>query len=93
MFQRSVIVNSLLASLIWFHAQTYPLPIKWSKKLNVILFNFIWNSKVEPIARSTLNIDRDKGFKNPEQTISEYKGRIKLSKYVLKPVLVIEVPN
>ena len=45
MFQRSVIVNSLLAS----------------KKLNVILFNFIWNSKVEPIARSTLNIDRDKG--------------------------------
>merc|ERR1712240_220654 len=56
LFQRSVIVNSLLASLIWFHAQTYPLPIKWPKKLNVILFNFIWNSKVEPIARSVFNI-------------------------------------
>ena len=61
LFQRSVIVNGLLASQIWYYAQTYPLPIKWSKKINVRLFNFIWIKKVEPIARSTLNLEKNKG--------------------------------
>ena len=61
MFQRAIIVNSILSSLIWYHAQTYPLPLTWSKKINVHLFKFIWKSKVEPIARSTLNLDKNKG--------------------------------
>ena len=61
LFQRAIIVNSILSSLIWYHAQTYPLPLTWSKKINVHLFKFIWKSKVEPIARSTLNLDKNKG--------------------------------
>ena len=61
LYQRAVIVNGLLTSLIWYQAQTYPLPLRWSKKINVHLFKFIWRSKVEPIARSTLNLDKTKG--------------------------------
>ena len=61
LFQRSVLVNSLLTSQIWYYAQTYPLPLYWSKKINVLLYKFIWITNSEPIARSTLNLDRDMG--------------------------------
>ena len=61
LFQRSVLVNSLLTSQIWYYAQTYPLPLYWSKKINVLLYKFIWIANTEPIARSTLNLDRDMG--------------------------------
>ena len=35
--------------------------LHWAKKINVYLFNFIWKSKVEPITRCILNLDKNKG--------------------------------
>ena len=61
LYQRAVLVNSLLTSQIWYYAQTYPLSIKWSKSINVLLYKFIWISNTEQIARSTLNLDRKLG--------------------------------
>ena len=46
---------------MWYDAQTNPLPLRWSKKISVHLFDFIWISNVEPNARLTLNLDKDKG--------------------------------
>ena len=61
LFQRSLIVNSLLTSQIWYYAQTYPLSLKWSKGINSLLYKFIWITNTEPIARSTLTLDRKLG--------------------------------
>ena len=61
LFQRSVLVNGLLTSQIWYYAQTYPLSLKWSKSINVLLDKFNWITNTEPIARSKLNLDRKLG--------------------------------
>ena len=61
LFQRSIVVNTLLTSQIWYHAQTYPMSLKWAKSINSILFRFIWITKVEPISRNTITMDRELG--------------------------------
>ena len=61
LFQRSIIINSLLTSQIWYIAQTYPLTPMWSKQINRLLFNYIWLRKSEPIRRDTLTLDKQMG--------------------------------
>ena len=39
LFQRSVLVNALLTSQIWYYAQTYPMSPQWAKSINSLLFN------------------------------------------------------
>ena len=61
LFQRSVLVNALLTSQIWYYAQTYPMSPQWAKSINSLLFNFIWITKAEPISRNTLTMDKKLG--------------------------------
>ena len=54
LYQKSVIVNSLLSSKIWYAAHVYPLPLKFSKLINKELFGFIWKPNYDPIKRDVL---------------------------------------
>ena len=53
-YQKSVIVNSLLSSKIWYAAHVYPLPLESSKKINHELFGYIWKYNYDPIKRDVL---------------------------------------
>ena len=49
LYQKSVIVNSLLSSKIWYASHVYPLPLQISKLINKELFGFIWKYNYDPI--------------------------------------------
>ena len=53
-YQKSVIVNSLLSSKIWYAAHVYPLPLEFSKKINHELFGYVWKYNYDPIKRDVL---------------------------------------
>ena len=61
LFQRACIVNSLLASKIWYTAHVYPYPLETSKIINKEVYKFIWNSNTEFLSRETLCNTRDNG--------------------------------
>ena len=54
LYQKSVLVNSLISSKIWYTAHTYPLPISYVKLINAVIFRFIWNSGANHIKRDVL---------------------------------------
>ena len=54
LYQKAALINSLIASKIWYAAHTYPLPVSFVKVINKVIFNFIWNSKADHIKRDTL---------------------------------------
>ena len=61
LFQKVVIVNSLLISQIWYRAQTYPLSQQWVNKINKILCKFIWGSANNPIKHEIMTLGKREG--------------------------------
>ena len=60
-YQKAIIINSLISSKIWYTSHVYPLPIEYSKLINTEIFKFIWNSNSNPIKREVINRNKDKG--------------------------------
>ena len=54
-------INSLIASKLWYTAHIYPLPVEFLKLINTEIFNYIWNSKANPVKREILYRSKDKG--------------------------------
>lgn len=54
LYQKSVIVNCLLSSKIWYASHVYPLPLQFSKLINKELFGYIWKYNYDPIKRDVL---------------------------------------
>ena len=54
LYQKAALINSLIASKIWYTAHTYPLPMSYVKLINNVIFRFIWNSNANPIKRDVL---------------------------------------
>ena len=42
-------INTVLLSKVWYTAHTYPLPIKYAKLISKEIFQFLWQSKYNPI--------------------------------------------
>ena len=42
-YQRAIIVNSVISSKLWFTAHIYPFPVKYAKLINIEIFKFLWN--------------------------------------------------
>ena len=53
-FQKSIIVNSLILSKVWYTAHIYPLPMEFSKCIVTEIMNFIWKRNYNPISRNVL---------------------------------------
>ena len=54
LFQKSIIINSLILSKVWYAAHVYPLPIEYSKKIVTEIISFIWKPNYNPISRDIL---------------------------------------
>ena len=54
LYQKACIVNSLLASKIWYVAHVYPFPMDIATRINTEIFKFIWGSNRDPIKRDVL---------------------------------------
>ena len=49
-----MLVNSLIASKLWYVSHIYPLPVEYVTLINQEIFTFIWGSNTNPIKRDTL---------------------------------------
>ena len=61
LYQKACIVNSLLASKIWYTAHVYPFPMKTSKMIEKEIYRFIWNSNKDSIQRDVLCSSKENG--------------------------------
>ena len=61
---RSIILNVVLCSSIWYVGSLIVMPESILKRLNKLIFNFLWNGKPEAIKRETLYNSFDKGGLN-----------------------------
>ena len=61
MYQKAVVINSVILSKLWYITHVYPLPISVSKKVNKEIFEYVWGMKNNPINRNTLMLPKDKG--------------------------------
>ena len=61
LFQRVTYANSCMLSKIWYIIHIYPLTENYAKKINQIIFLYIWNGLYEPIRRTTVYRPRKEG--------------------------------
>ena len=61
LYQRAVLINSLILSKVWYVAHTYPLLKKHSNFINKEIFEYLWQSKLNPIKRDVVYQDKTKG--------------------------------
>ena len=61
MYQKVVIVNSMIASKLWYVSHVYPLPLEYSKLINKEIFKYIWNSNANPIKREVIYMSKGRG--------------------------------
>ena len=54
LYQKVILVNSLLASKIWYVSHVYPLPLTFCKLIENEFLNFIWKRNYRPIKRDVL---------------------------------------
>ena len=59
--QRVTYANTCMLSKIWYISHTYPLTKVFSKKINKIVFNYVWGGRYEPIRRTTIYRPKDEG--------------------------------
>ena len=60
-YQKSLIVNSLLLSKVWYAAHVYPLPLEHAKVIINEVCSFIWKRNYNPISRNILYNPKQKG--------------------------------
>ena len=61
LYQKALIVNSLILSKAWFQVHVYPLPIRYSKLINKEIYFYIWGKRCEYIKRETLAKPKGEG--------------------------------
>ena len=49
LYQRAVVINSILLSKVWYNAHTYPLIKKYSDKILKEVFEYLWHSRLNLI--------------------------------------------
>lgn len=53
-YQKAVLINSLLSSKLWYVSHVYPLPMKFAVQINKEIFHFLWGSYANPLKRDIL---------------------------------------
>ena len=60
-YQRAIIINSLVLSKVWYTSHTYPLSCDQAKCMEKIIFPYIWNSKSNPLKRDVMYNKKEAG--------------------------------
>ena len=61
LYQRTVIVNSLILSKVWYLSHTPPLSKSDIQKINATIIKYIWGGMYRPIKRNTLYLPKLNG--------------------------------
>ena len=61
LFQRAIVINTIILSKVWYTAHTYPLIAKYSKLINKEIFRYLWLSNLNPVKRDVLYQSKLKG--------------------------------
>ena len=61
LYQKAILVNSLISSKIWYASHVYPFPMKYATLINKEIFQFIWGSGSNPIRREVLYNKKENG--------------------------------
>ena len=61
LYQKGIIINSLLLSKVWYIAHTLPIDKNQAQKINSCIFNYLWKGMYHPINRNTLCLPKDCG--------------------------------
>ena len=59
--QRVSYANGCLLSKLWYISHIYPLPDNHAKKINKVIFQYIWGGRYEPIKRTTVCKPKNEG--------------------------------
>jgi hypothetical protein len=62
--EKSLVVNVLATSKIWYIGSVLHMSKYYISKFQRLIFNFMWNSKSEPLARKTMYKSKDLGGLN-----------------------------
>ena len=60
-YQKAIIVNSMISSKIWYTSHIYPITMEFTKEINISVFKYIWNSNTNPLKRDELYKKRNEG--------------------------------
>ena len=60
-YQKAIIVNSMISSKIWYTSHIYPITMEHTKEINTNIFKYIWNSNTNPLKRDELYKKRNEG--------------------------------
>ena len=85
LFQKALIINSLILSKVWYVAHTLHLSKIVAKKLNASIFQYLWSGMYQPIKRDTLCLPKKEGGLGVHNIIE--KANSLLSSSCLKEVL------
>ena len=64
LFQKAIIINSMLLSKVWYVSHTLPLSKKYAQRINSIIFRYLWKGKYQPVGRATLFLPKKEGGLN-----------------------------
>ena len=61
LFQKAIVINSLILSKVWYIAHTLPPVKQYIMKINASIFRYMWCGSYHPINRNTLCLPRESG--------------------------------
>ena len=57
-FQKAILINFRILVKSWYISHVYPIPIEHAKRIQKILFKYLWGGNYEPINRKTLYLPK-----------------------------------
>ena len=63
-YDKTLMLKTYVISILQYCMRAFPLPKLYERKINSILYPFIWNSKREKLARNIINLPYDRGGLN-----------------------------
>jgi len=61
LFGKVLVINSLAAATLWYVAPVYPLSRSVQRKIEKLMFEFLWDGKTELVNRKTLYLSKEEG--------------------------------
>ena len=60
-YQKAVLINSVIYAKLWYISHIYPLPLRYANKIKRLTFYYLWGKRYEPIRRTTLSLPKHEG--------------------------------
>ena len=61
LFQKAILINCRILAKCWYISNVYPIPIEYAKRIQKIIFKYLWGGNYEPINRKTMYLPKCRG--------------------------------